>query len=272
MTKRAVKGFSLVEAMIALFILLLCLIGIFSGLVLSYSQAQETRQEILAHLLAESVIEDVLAHPWGTTTPPPGWKKDGKDWTRTESLGTIIEGRDFDNIFKCRIGDDSAGALVTVGWTEEGRAEKLQFVVPRESGWRTEPSFNKPAAVSENWSSPGSFQYPSEPSNDHGNVRDQSVTFDDPKPSDAISPEMVALANKLTSLRSQKDKVDQEIADKQAQIDNLQKQIDAASKDDKPALEAKKKAAEGDKTDLQNQSDALQKKIDSVKSQISAAS
>lgn len=262
-------GFSIVEAVVALFLLLLCTAGIFQGLSLSFTQGAESREQVMGHLLAESVIEDITAHPWGTTEPPPGWETQGNDWVRTETVEAVVEGIPGIHHYQLRISDHEQGALATVEWKEKSGPKRLKYPVAREQGWRTAPGQTKPPPVTENWHEPGPIEYPSEPSNDHGETH--GITPNDPDPGSDVDDKTAALAAKIQALRNEKNQIDQQIADNKQQISQLNKQIAHASDDEKADLQQQKRSLEQDNQRLQKESNQKRTQIEKLVNELNQA-
>lgn len=101
------RGASLVEAVLAFFLIavaLVALYGTFSG---SYRHSVMTRNQIAATFLANSFFEEVEAHSFGSGQPPswpvpkvgasgldkpgPGWQQAG--YPSTQTLPIYVEGR-----------------------------------------------------------------------------------------------------------------------------------------------------------------------------------
>lgn len=265
-------AFTIIEALVALCLLMLCIMGVFSGLTLAYSQGAETRQQVMAHLLAESVIEDILAHPWGTTKAPPGWDTSGQNWTRRETVKTVIDGKAAVDQFEMTIQEIPSGAKVTISWREDSGPQNLNFEVPREKGWRTQPEFNRPQKVQESWHQPGPIQYSSEPANHHASGQDQSITIPDDNPGGTLTPEMVRLAKQIQDLRAQNDQLQAQVDDNNTQIDSLKEQKANAKTDAaKAEIQGQIDVLEAKNKNLNNQIDANQKKIDDLNSQLEKA-
>ncbi len=128
---RRVRGFSLVEVMIAssiLFVIFMCFLGVFES---SYANNQQTRDRMIATILANSYLEEIEAHPYGYR-PPPNWGSDVKD----VPARIWIEGRQVEMSFnktfsylngsfvgKTGAKDDTDVVTVTITWREVGKAD-----------------------------------------------------------------------------------------------------------------------------------------------------
>lgn len=82
MTRRS--GFSLVEAAITVGILVLALLLLLAVFGLSLRHGTQSRNAVLAKMEAENMIEEVLAHPYGSPAPAA--------WAGTQPL-VVVEGR-----------------------------------------------------------------------------------------------------------------------------------------------------------------------------------
>lgn len=270
---RRAGGFTLVEAMVAMALLLLIFLGVMQTLQLNYSQSKQTRAHMLAQLLAESAVEDLEAHPWGTVEQPPGWEVSGSLWTKEDELESVIQGRKLSIKYTSQIAESPDGALVTVLWQERGRQEKLTFSLPLEPGWKTPPSEQRPSRVAENFHQPGKVDYPSEPSHDYGPTYSKDINIPDPDPANQIDPRLQALAEQIQNLRAEQDPINQQIYQKAQAIAALQAQIDAASDSDtKQQLQNQKAQLEKEQAALQAQSDKLQAEIDDLVKQMNTIS
>lgn len=78
------SGFSLVEAAITVGILVLALLLLLAVFGLSLRHGTQSRNAVLAKMEAENMIEEVLAHPYGSPAPAT--------WAGTQPL-VVVEGR-----------------------------------------------------------------------------------------------------------------------------------------------------------------------------------
>lgn len=121
------------EVMIAssiLFVIFMCFLGVFES---SYANNQQTRDRLVATILAESYLEEIEAHPYGYA-PPPNWGSDVKD----KPARIWIEGRQVEMSFskqfsylngsyigKSGVKEDTDVVTLTITWTETGRADMV---------------------------------------------------------------------------------------------------------------------------------------------------
>ncbi len=283
--RRAV-GFTLIEVVVAFFIFSVCAGAILLGLMLSMSHSKESREQIIAQMLASSVIDELRAHRFGSSDSPPGWTAQGKLWSRSVEVPAVIGGLPSPSHFELSLDTSGGGnpqsdqdiAALTVAWTESAAgAQKLSFEVPMAKGWNVPiQRGTAPSAVGSNWHEPAKYTIPSEPSykiGDHDTTIDPNV----PDPNDIINNKtkhLQELVKELNALNEHLLEAQKAVADDQAAIKDTQDALDQAQKAQNPdqsqidALNAKlgdqQKKLETDQgtvSDLQKQVTDLQNQI-----------
>lgn len=283
--RRAV-GFTLIEVVVAFFIFSACAGAILLGLMLSMSHSKETREQIMAQMLASSVIDELRAHRYGSDDPLPGWSRNDALWTRTVSVPAVIGGLASPSEFELSL-DGSATANsqsdqdivgLTVAWTESrSGAQKLNFEVPMAKGWNVPVQRGTaPGAVGSNWHSPAKYTIPSEPSYKIGD-HDTSVDPDVPDPNSIINDKTQHLQDLLKQLNEANSNLlaaQGAVADDNAAISDTQaalSQAQAASPPDQTLIKSLNDKLtqqqgqlakdQGDVTKYQGQVTDLQKQI-----------
>lgn len=79
------KGFSLLESLIALAVVMTGLLVLLSVFTLSRRQGDENRSRLYGKLIVRNLVEEVLAHRYGTPAPP--------DWSQEQEPRVVVEGR-----------------------------------------------------------------------------------------------------------------------------------------------------------------------------------
>lgn len=80
------RGFTIIEVIVTIAVLLTGILVIVSSFSMNLRQSSQTRERLLADVVMESLIEEVLAHPYGDPAPPT--------WNSNEmEFEYIIEGR-----------------------------------------------------------------------------------------------------------------------------------------------------------------------------------
>ena len=131
MSNQRTRGMALIEVVIASAILFGVLMSFLSVFESSYASNQQTRDRMVATILAQSFLEEVEAHPYGYG-PPPNWGSDVQD----RPARIWIEGRQVDMSFSKTFSylngsfvgktkDDTDVVTITITWRETGRADMV---------------------------------------------------------------------------------------------------------------------------------------------------
>lgn len=281
-------GFTLIEVIVASFILTICAGAILLGLMLSMSHSKESREQIMAQMLASSTIDELRAHRFGSPDPPPGWTRQGKLWIRTVEVPAVIGGLPSPSSFELSLDTSGGGnpqsdqdiTALTVAWTEPASgAQKLSFEVPMPKGWNVPiQRGTAPSTVGSNWHEPAKYTIPSEPSYKIGD-HDTSIDPDVPDPTDIVNNKtkhLQELVKQLNALNEQLLAAQQAVADDQAAIKDTQDALDKAQKAQNPdqsqidALNAKLTDQQKQLTTDQGNVDDLQKQVTNLQNQIKA--
>lgn len=92
----AKKGFTIIEIIISIAILVIALSVLLGTFTLDLRHATQTREALLARLVLESLAEEVQAHQYGSPKPA---RWDGE----VKSFPTVVEGRKVINQFSTRV-------------------------------------------------------------------------------------------------------------------------------------------------------------------------
>ncbi len=79
-------GFTIIEVIVTIAVLVVGILVIISSFSLNLRESAQSRQRLLADVVLENLVEEVLAHPYGE--PPPASWTGGK-----KSFEFIVEGR-----------------------------------------------------------------------------------------------------------------------------------------------------------------------------------
>lgn len=150
------RGYTLIEVIVALLIISVVAGGLLSALMMSMRETKEERERVIANILAESTIDELLARPPGTLGAPPGWKDEGTKWTRSNNFQVVRDGMNLSANFQMTVTIPSQDtAEIKVQWTESTGPKELDFqtTVPylNRSLSRTQPTKVQP-----NWHEPPS--------------------------------------------------------------------------------------------------------------------
>jgi len=254
---RRFRAFSLIEVVVAMFILAAAGGVILLGLMLSLSQGKESQERVLAQLLAGSILDELKAHPYGSTRLLAGWEADGSSFVRQQTVASVINGLESPIAYQMKVTPQASGiqahdsVQVSVEWREKSGPAKLEFTVPMSKGWNQAPDRGaQPTRVAANWHDPKAYSIPSEPSYRSGSS-DHTVN-PDPDAGDIINKDTKkyqALYAQLTRAKIQLDTDQSAVSDDQSKIDGLQSQI----------------------ADEKSQKNPDQSKIASLQSQLTAA-
>ena len=80
------RGFTIIEVLITIAVILTGVFVILSSFTMNLRQSSQTRERLLADVVMESLLEEVLAHPYGDPAPAT-WSSNQVDFEY------IIEGR-----------------------------------------------------------------------------------------------------------------------------------------------------------------------------------
>lgn len=89
------RGFSLIELLIASVVAAIALGAFLTVLRSGYQHSAQTRYRTVATILAQTLVEDVIAHPYGEL-PPPRWQES----TAETPTQIWIQGRPMQMAFK----------------------------------------------------------------------------------------------------------------------------------------------------------------------------
>lgn len=140
------RGLSIMEAVLAFFLIAVALVTLYSTFAGSYRHSVMTRNRIAAGFLSTSFYEEVEAHPYGRpkprswpdpaigppkpTAPAKGWAKEG--YPSVQSLPTYVEDRVVDSYYHRQLslangsfigkgaGENWDEITVTITWEEVG--------------------------------------------------------------------------------------------------------------------------------------------------------
>lgn len=259
MNRRAV---TIIEVMVAMFILLVAGGAILMGLMLSLSQGKQSQERVLAQIIAGSVIDELKAHPYGSTQPLAGWKADGQSFTREQTVATIVGGLPSPIAYEMKVTpvDSSqkgiAQVQVRIDWQETSGPTHMEFKVAMPEGWNQAVNRgSQPAKVAANWHDPKAYTIPSEPSYIEGS-KDHTVNSDPPDAGSIINndtQQYQGLYNQLTQAKVQLDTDQQAVSSDQQQIASVQSQLKAEK--------AKKNPDQSTIDSLETQLSGLQTKL-----------
>lgn len=85
MKKPNQSGFTIIEVLAAIAVLTVGILVIVSSFSVNLKQSSQTREELLAAVVMESLVEEVLDHNYGAA-PPPNWRNG------TVTLNEVVEG------------------------------------------------------------------------------------------------------------------------------------------------------------------------------------
>jgi len=131
----------MVEMLIAVLVISTCLLVFLSVAQMSYRFSGQSRNRVLANILAQNLIEEIAAHPYGQP-PRPEWKE--------HKYFVVVEGRPVEARFQVDMQasngsffgkDDSANfdvLKVTITWSEPNdRGSQQQSLVFEVTTGRT---------------------------------------------------------------------------------------------------------------------------------------
>ena len=242
---RAPSGFTIIEALVALFILTMVTAGVFSVLLISMRQSHESRERIVANILAESTLDEILAHPPGELKDLAGWKKTKDGLERKVTFPVVRDGLEFSTEYDLKIHSEAAGVKIEVSWAEKDKRKHLLIPVKLER-LAASSRGSRPERVEETWHNPPSErQFSTEPE-----FRRGDAVHDIPQPPEPGGDDQT---DKLVSCLQQKSHdiapIYENIRDLEKQLKDLNKHLDEAKDEDKE--------------DIQSQVDATQSSLDS---------
>jgi hypothetical protein len=94
------RGFSLLEAMIAIFVVTAGMMVLASVFGIGLRHATQTRDRALAIVLAENLIEHVRSQPYGVSERPVEWGRDKPNEWSVHEMMVIVEGRKVETKFE----------------------------------------------------------------------------------------------------------------------------------------------------------------------------
>jgi prepilin-type N-terminal cleavage/methylation domain-containing protein len=277
------RAFSLIEVMVAMFVLAVAGGAILMGLMLSLSQGKESQERVMAQIIAGSVIDELKAHPYGSTKPLAGWQSDGQSFTRQQTVATIVNGLESPIPYQMKITpvastqDGADEVQVEIDWNEPSGPAKMDFKVPMTKGWNQAVNRgDQPGKVQARWHNPKAYTIPSEPSYSVGS-QDHTVNPDPPDSGTIINKKTKAyqaLYNQLANLKTQLLTAQDAVTSDKSQITSLKSQIKTAQGQKKPdqtaisklqtqlsKVETKLSTDQTSVTTIQGQMTAVQAKI-----------
>lgn len=123
--RRKTSGLTIIEVLISIAVLTVGILVIVSSFSMNLRQSTQTRERLLADLVMENLVEEVLAHPYGDAAPA--------NWNQAEkSFLFIVEGREQQSKFTQAVATAKSGngsflgqgsgdfdqVTLTVAWTE----------------------------------------------------------------------------------------------------------------------------------------------------------
>jgi prepilin-type N-terminal cleavage/methylation domain-containing protein len=90
------RGFTIIEVVIAMVVLAIGIMVIISSFSMNLRQSSQTREELMANLIMESLIEEVLDHTYGDA-PPSTWKGG------QVSFPGVVDGRTVQSVFTQKV-------------------------------------------------------------------------------------------------------------------------------------------------------------------------
>ncbi|MCD4782779.1 MAG: prepilin-type N-terminal cleavage/methylation domain-containing protein [Candidatus Eremiobacteraeota bacterium] len=89
------KGFTIIEVIIAIFIISCGLMALFSTFSLSIRHATQSRNKVCVDVIADSMLEGVRAHRYGEPKPP--------SWEKPRMVLTVIQGKISQTTFHIKV-------------------------------------------------------------------------------------------------------------------------------------------------------------------------
>ncbi len=121
MIKRHPHGFTMTEVLVSMFIIFTGFFVLISVFKLSTLHATQSRHQVLAELVADSMIEEITAHDYGDPDPP--------SWTEPQEMLSVFQGKKlyikFEKIIEYKNGsfigktDDNTDEItIRIRWVE----------------------------------------------------------------------------------------------------------------------------------------------------------
>ena len=132
-------GFTIIEAIITIFIIASGFLILFNVFILSMRSATASRNRMVAELLADSTLEEIRAHKYGTSQPD--------SWTKPYVVKSIIQGKQnnvaFNRTITCANGSyfgtvpgDYDKITIIITWVEgTGRGSSGVTKKYKEAAW-----------------------------------------------------------------------------------------------------------------------------------------
>lgn len=94
-----VRGFTLIEIVVSIAVLVVGLTVVLGSFAIDLRQSSQSRAEMMAHVLMESLVEETQAHHYGIPAPTT--------WDGAEvSFPTVVEGHPVETVFRTRVSVD----------------------------------------------------------------------------------------------------------------------------------------------------------------------
>lgn len=109
------RGLTIIEVLITLAVLTVGILIIVSSYSMNLRQSTQSRERLLADLVMENLVEEVLSHPYGAPAP--------KSWNQGErSFEFIVEGRSQESKFvKSVVTNSATGNGSFLGQSQDAR-------------------------------------------------------------------------------------------------------------------------------------------------------
>lgn len=116
------SGFTIIEVLITIFIIASGFLVLFTVFQLHVLHATQSRNRIVAEIIADSLVEEMRAHYYGQTAP--------RSWTDPVKIIAVINGFRIDTIYQKQIqygngsftdqnvNQDTDTATITISWVE----------------------------------------------------------------------------------------------------------------------------------------------------------
>ena len=115
------RGLTIIEVLICMAVLVVGILVIVSSFSINLRQSTQTRERLLADLVMESLVEEVLAHPYGDRAPAT-WQQGEK------SFEFIVEGREQQTRFVQSVSTAKNGNGSFLG-TGQGHFDQVTLTV-----------------------------------------------------------------------------------------------------------------------------------------------
>ena len=130
MTRSALKGFTIIEVLVATVVLVLGLLVIVTSFGVDLRHSAQTREKQLALFVAENLLEEIAAHPFGLPKPK---RWGSRELPQEYEFFVVVDGRQVQNKYKhfVEYGDGATGSFfghskkdfdrvrVVISWREQ---------------------------------------------------------------------------------------------------------------------------------------------------------